>query len=166
MIRRVTLEDAHDIARIYNHYILNTTVTFEEQPVTSQIMSQRIKNIQTSQPWIVLKNDSHIQGYAYLGPYHTRCSFRYTWEVSIYLDHTQCTKGLGTTLMTELLHLMNKDTVHTLIGSIALPNEPSVRLHEKFGFKKVGHMEQVGFKFGHWIDVGYWEKICHGSEQD
>jgi phosphinothricin acetyltransferase len=74
------------------------------------------------------------------------------------VDQNLTGKGLGTQLYQALLDRLESTTAHTIVGSIALPNLPSIALHEKLGFQKVAHFKEVGWKFGQWIDVGYWQR--------
>lgn len=163
-IRPVHTDDSGTIARIYNHYIEKTIITFEEIRVTTSDMYTRILNITANFPWRVYVDNGEVLGYAYAGEYKSRCAYRNTAEVSIYLKPTAQGKGIGSGLMANLLEQIRPLSLHALIGVIALPNPASVRLHEKFGFTKVGHFKEVGFKFNQWIDVGYWEKILSDTE--
>ncbi len=80
-------------------------------------------------------------------------------ETTIYLD-TQCTRrGTGFELYSALIDAIRERSIHVAIGGIALANEESIRLHEKLGFTKVGHLQQVGYKFDRWVDVGYWQLV-------
>ena len=162
MIRIVKPEDAGDIAEIYNHYILNSTITFEEIPVTVEEMGERIKSINSGFPWIVYENDRQILGYAYACKWKPRSAYKHSVESTVYLRHDKFKKGLGFLLYSELIRRLVMLDFHTVIGGIALPNEASIALHEKLGFKKVAHFKEVGFKFDQWIDVGYWELIIDG----
>jgi L-amino acid N-acyltransferase YncA len=160
MIRPAVTSDTEAIARIYNHYILNTVVTFEEQPVAAIEMAERIKAVElASFPWLVLEQAGQVVGYAYASKWHGRSAYRYTVESTIYLDPVVTGKGLGTALYEALFTILRNMELHTVIGIIALPNETSVALHEKFGMAKVAHFKEVGFKFGRWIDVGYWQVV-------
>ena len=164
-IRPVQPDDADAIVEIYNHYIEKTIITFEETPISSSEIRTRIQTLTVKYPWLVyIDNNDNLLGYAYMGPYHARCAYRKTAEVSIYLEPLIQGQGIGSRLMTELLEQTAPLPIHTLIGGIALPNPASVRLHEKFGFVQVGHFKEVGFKFNQWIDVGYWEKILSDTE--
>ena len=159
-IRDARPSDAKAISDIYNHYVVNTIVTFEEQPVTVTDMEARIKLVlDKQQPWLVSESDGIITGYAYAGEWKSRCSYRFSLESTIYLQVGQYGRGLGSTLYGELLSRVKSKNYHALIGGIALPNEASVALHEKLGFRKIGQFIEVGYKFDRWIDVGYWELI-------
>ena len=157
MIRDAGEKDGASVARIYNHYIKDTVVTFEETAVSDVEMSGRIGRRAKSRPWIVIEEAGEVLGYAYANQWHGRCAYRYSVESSVYLDRRMGGKGLGSLLYEALLTKLSLEGLHVVIGGIALPNPASVALHEKFGFKKAAHYEEVGFKFGKWIDVGYWQ---------
>lgn len=159
IIRTAELSDADDIATIYNHYILETIVTFEESPVTAKDIAQRISDLKNQNiPWFVAEDSvQNIMGYAYASKWKGRCAYRYSVEVTVYLSHTHIGKGLGSKLYEVLFERLKSLNYHVVIGGITLPNAASIKLHEKFGLKKSGHFKEVGFKFGKWIDVGYWQ---------
>lgn len=160
MIRPALLADTEAIARIYNHYIFNTVITFEEQVVTPQAMARRIDDVYAvSLPWLVAESSGTIAGYAYASRWKDRSAYRYAVESTVYLDPAALGVGFGSQLYEALLADLRQQKLHTVIGGIALPNEASTRLHEKFGFRKVAHFKEVGYKFGQWVDVGYWQLI-------
>ena len=158
MIRSATQEDAGAIAGIYNHYILNSVITFEEEVVSPTEMAGRIGKVRTaSLPYLVEERDDRVIGYAYAGRWHDRSAYRYSVETTIYLDADYLGKNIGSGLYAALLQQLKERGMHVAIGGIALPNPGSVALHEKLGFRKVAHYAEVGFKFNQWIDVGYWQ---------
>jgi phosphinothricin acetyltransferase len=158
VIRSATSSDADSIARIYNHYILNTIITFEEQTVSAQEIAGRIAEANSaSLPWLVAEQDGQIVGYAYASKWKGRSAYRFSVESSAYLDPNAVGNGYGTKLYEHLFASLRECGIHLVIGGIALPNPASVALHEKFGLKKVAHFNEVGFKFEKWIDVGYWQ---------
>jgi L-amino acid N-acyltransferase YncA len=159
MIRSATHADAEAICAIYNHYIAQTTATFETEPVTTAEMQQRISNTTTKYPWLVFEQDRRIIGFAYATAWRVRAAYRNSVESTVYLHHSHQGKGIGTIIYKELLSLLGKKDVHAVIGGIALPNAGSVALHEKLGFVPVAHFKEVGFKFEKWVDVGYWQKL-------
>jgi phosphinothricin acetyltransferase len=164
MIRPVTAADAAAIAGIYNHYVTDTIVTFEEDPVTVAEMARRIEALLAQgQPWLVAEVDSRVAGYAYATKCH-RHGYRHSVEVTVYLGHSFAGRGLGTALYTELFPLLELRGIRSIVGVIALPNPASVALHEKFGMRKVGHLSGIGAKFGQWIDVGYWQKAVSSKQ--
>ncbi|HWA27119.1 MAG TPA: arsinothricin resistance N-acetyltransferase ArsN1 family B [Lacunisphaera sp.] len=158
MIRSATTADAATIARIYNHYVTNTIVTFEEEAVSGREIANRIAEVQTAgRPWIAWEENCRVLGYAYANSWKSRCAYRFALETTIYLDKDATGRGGGTQLYTALIVMLREARIHSLIGGIALPNAASVALHEKLGFQKIGQFKEVGRKFDQWIDVGYWE---------
>jgi L-amino acid N-acyltransferase YncA len=159
MIRQVRISDADAICCIYNKYISETTITFEETPLQAEDMAKRIKDITQNYPWLVYEENGRVVGYTYASRWKERSAYRYAVETGIYIDSDYIGKGIGTILKGELLKLLKEKSIHSVICGIALPNPASIALNEKFGFKKVAHLEEVGFKFGKWVDVSYWELI-------
>lgn len=158
MIRSAKMVDAEAIARIYNYYILNSVITFEEQVVTPQTIAERIRETTSdSLPWLVAESSGRIVGYAYASMWKDRSAYRYSVESTVYVEHALLGARYGSQLYESLLANLRQQKFHVVIGGIALPNPDSIRLHEKFGFRKIAHFEEVGYKFGQWIDVGYWQ---------
>ncbi len=157
IIRDAKPEDAKPICRIYNYHIENTTVTFEEVPLSETEMSDRIREISRHFPWLIAEEDGEVLGYAYASKFQERSAYRFSVETTVYCGEIHQNKGIGTQLYIELLKRVRELGLKVAYGCIALPNEPSIKLHEKLGFKKVAHLSEVGFKLGKWIDVGYWE---------
>lgn len=148
------------MARIYNHFVADTIVTFEEEAVSAEEIVNRIFEVQSaSLPWLVAERGQDILGYAYASKWKGRIGYRFAVEVTVYLDPACMRQGIGSRLFAQLLPELKALGVHTAIGGIALPNDASVRVHEKFGFEKVAHFRENGLKFDRWIDVGYWQLI-------
>lgn len=164
MIRSATPDDAAAICAIYNPYIAQTTITFEEQPVSTEEMRTRIADVTSTLPWLAYEKEGTIVGYAYATRWRPRAAYRFAVETTVYLSPECRRRGIGRQLYTELLDRLRTLGMHVAIGGIALPNEASVALHETLGFRKVAHFEHVGFKFGRWIDVGYWERLVGTAE--
>ena len=163
-IRDASAADAAAIVAIYNHYILTTSISFEEESVSADAMAGRIADIQGGAlPFLVLTDGDIIAGYAYATKWRARHAYRFAVETSIYLLPGHGGKGAGSALYAALLARLKAGGLHTVIGGVAQPNPASVALHEKFGFKKVAHFSEVGFKFGKWIDVAYWELKLEGA---
>ncbi len=159
-IREAKSSDAGAIAAIYNPYVKDTVITFEEEPVDGTEMARRIGDIRSaSLPWLVAEENGQVSGYAYAVPWKARSAYRFSVEITVYLARGNGGRGLGSLLYGHLFSKLQTLGIHAVIGGIALPNQASVALHEKFGLKKVAHFQQVGFKFNRWIDVGYWERI-------
>lgn len=161
MIRNAIPDDAAALAGIYNRYVLDTTVTFEESAVSEAEMAARIAEVQgAGLPWLVAADDAGtVLGHAYASKWKGRCAYRFAVETTVYLDAAAHGRGLGRQLYERLLGLLRDAGMHVAIGGIALPNPTSIAFHEKLGFRKVGQFDEVGFKFGRWVDVGYWQRF-------
>jgi phosphinothricin acetyltransferase len=160
VVRAVALADASAIARIYNHYVAESIVTFEEVPISTDEAGARITAVGYSAlPWLVAVDGDAIVGYAYATRWKDRRGYRFSVEVTIYVDPACARRNIGSQLYSALLPQLAGRGVHAALGGIALPNDASIRLHEKFGFRKVAHFTETGMKFGRWIDVGYWELL-------
>ena len=158
MIRQAVPTDAEAIARIYNHYIRDTVITFEEEPVSCSEMAERIAEVSSaSLPWLVAEQDGTVLGYAVASKWKGRSAYRFSVETTIYLAPNCLGRGISTRLYQPLLKQLKDLGLHVAIGGIALPNAASLALHEKLGFRKVAEFAEVGFKFRRWIDVGYWQ---------
>jgi L-amino acid N-acyltransferase YncA len=157
-LRLATPDDGAAIAAIYNHYITTTTISFEEAEVSAADMAQRVADVLAAGlPWLVEVEGETLLGYAYATKWRVRHAYRFSVESTVYLAHDQARRGLGSRLYRELLERLRVAGCHLVIGGIALPNEASVALHEKLGFEKVAHFQEVGYKFNRWLDVGYWQ---------
>ena len=160
LLRPATSTDADALTRIYNHYISNTIVTFEEEPIDGVDMAGRIAEVQAAGlPWLVAEENGVVVGYAYASKWKKRPGYRFSVESTVYLDPAATGRGIGRALYERLMAGLSELPIHLVIGGIALPNAASVVLHEKMGFEKVAHFREVGKKFGEWIDVGYWQRI-------
>jgi phosphinothricin acetyltransferase len=159
MIRPATPKDAEALTEIYNYYIRETIVSFEEDEIATAEMWSRVEKVlQDGYDWLVYEKEGEVLGYAYSGQWNSRCAYRLTAETSVYLKHTAKRQGIGTALYTHLLQILKATGMHSVIGGISLPNAASQGLHEKMGYLKAAHYKEVGYKFGKWIDVGYWQK--------
>jgi phosphinothricin acetyltransferase len=160
LVRPATAADAEAIARIYNYYVANTVITFEEEAVPTPDMGARIAEAQSlSLPWLVAEVEGAIVGYAYARRWRPRSAYKYSAETTIYLERGYEGRRIGTTLYSALLPLLRERGIHVAIGGVALPNEASVALHEKLGFERVATFRQVGFKHDRWVDVAYWQLL-------
>jgi L-amino acid N-acyltransferase YncA len=159
-IRPATAFDAESVAGIYNHYVLNSVVTFEEDAISAADMAGRIAEVRSDAlPWLVAERRDHVVGYAYASKWKGRCAYRFSVESTVYLAPGASGHGLGSQLYAALLAQLKANGLHAVMGGIALPNAASIALHEKFGMIQVAHFKEVGFKFGQWIDVGYWQRL-------
>jgi L-amino acid N-acyltransferase YncA len=159
-IRPVTDGDADAMAAIYNHFVAETIVTFEETPIPGEEMRRRMTGVQDAGlPWLVAEHAGRVLGYAYASKWKERIGYRFSVESTVYLAPDAAGLGAGSGLYAALFDALTARGVHAVMGGIALPNDASVALHEKFGMTKVAHFAEVGFKFGRWIDVGYWQRV-------
>ncbi|HZM26020.1 MAG TPA: GNAT family N-acetyltransferase [Gemmatimonadales bacterium] len=160
-VRPADAADSAAISRIYNYYILSTVATFEEEAVTAEEIGRRIDAIRSAElPWLVAGDPTAgLVGYAYAAPWKPRSAYRYSVEITVYLAPECSGRGLGTLLYDVLFARLKERSIHAVVGGIALPNPASVALHEKFGLQQVALFKEQGFKFGRWVDVGYWQRL-------
>lgn len=156
-IRLAQVSDAEQILEIYAPYVEKTAITFETTVPTVREMAQRISMVLEDHPWIVIEKDREILAYAYATKHRERAAYRWSADLSVYVKEDFHGKGFGKALYAVLLELLKYQGYHNIYAGICLPNEASVGLHESFGFKKVAHYHQVGYKMGAWHDVGWWE---------
>jgi phosphinothricin acetyltransferase len=161
MIRPVKISDTPAIRDIYNYYIEHTVITFEETPLSLNEMEARIQKISTAYPYLIREDEGEVSGYAYANLWKERSAYRNSAEISIYLKNETQGQGRGYELLGRLLDDIRTTSLHVLIAGITLPNDHSVNLFEKYGFRKIGQFNEVGFKSGRWLDVGYWELIIN-----
>ncbi|MFP7760857.1 GNAT family N-acetyltransferase [Marisediminicola sp. LYQ134] len=160
-IREVTPADLPDIRAIYNHYVANSTVTFDETPMTLRELKLKYAQLgKLGLPFIVAVSPTgHVLGYAYVFPWKTKAAYRFTVENSIYLGPAATGKGLGKALMAELIARSKAAGLKEIVAVIADRGaDASIRLHEAFGFKQIGHMGKVGFKFERWLGTVLMQK--------
>jgi L-amino acid N-acyltransferase YncA len=156
-IRQATPLDAERLCEIYNWYIQNTVITFELEPILSTEMSERLAQKLEKYDWLVGEYNQEIVGYAYAGSFRARAAYDHSTESSVYLDHTKTGQGFGMVLYGAMIDRCRELGFQELIGGVALPNDASVKLHERLGFQKIGVFPRVGFKFDRYIDVGFWQ---------
>lgn len=158
MIRPVRALDAPAITAIYNHYILNTVVTFELDPLNDSDIHSRIEQVLTKQlPWFVIEQQGEVVGFAYANTWKERVAYQNTAEITVYIAPQALGKGLGRLLYAALFEALAKTHIHSVIGVVTLPNVASEKLHEQFSMEKAAHFKEVGYKFDKWLDVGYWQ---------
>ncbi len=159
MIRSATPDDASRLCEIYNHYILTSVATFEEEPVSVEEMRQRVEAVQKQFFWLVYEDGGGVAAYAYAGKWKARAAYRHSIELSVYVSPERHGRGIGRQLYAELLRRLREKDVHSVIGGVAGDNAASFSLHLSFGFEQVAHFREVGHKFGHWVDVTYFQLL-------
>lgn len=159
LIRLAAADDAAAIAAIYRPYVEDSRISFEEEAPDAIEIARRMAGDQPGlYPWFVAEEDGRLLGFASSSAFRTRRAYRWTVETGVYLDPVAKGRGVGRALLTRLIGVLERQGFVAAIGAIALPNEPSVALHEKLGFVRNGTYRQVGFKLGEWLDVGLWQK--------
>jgi phosphinothricin acetyltransferase len=155
-IRTASADDGAAVAAIYAPYVLDTAISFEEQPPSPQEMADRIAQTLQTHPFLVCEHEGAVLGYAYAGPHNPRAAYRWSAAVSVYVDQHAHRQGLGKRLYLDLFAILRRQRLHSLFAGVTLPNDKSVGLHEALGFRPLGTYREVGFKLGRWHDVGYW----------
>ena len=150
--------DFQAMYKIYEPYVLNTAISFETTPPGPRQFSERIRSAASDMPWLVCRSGGSVAGYAYAGRHRLRHAYRFSVETSVYVHPDSARQGIGKGLYSALLGILVLSGYKTALAGITLPNEPSVKFHESMGFRPVGAYRNVGFKFGAWHDVGWWQK--------
>nr|WP_052109985.1 GNAT family N-acetyltransferase [Knoellia sinensis] len=161
-MRDATAADAAACAAIYAYYVEHTAATFEEIAPNPDEMATRIANAQVRHTWLVVERDGEIVGYAYGVPFKARAAYRYSCEVSVYLDRASRGGGLGRHLYAALLQRLEELGMRMACGGVTLPNDASVALHRAVGFEPVGTYRRIGWKQGAWQDVALFQKPLGG----
>jgi len=156
-IRLATEADSTSILEIYTPFIKDTVITFEYEVPTASEFSKRMANIQKKYPWLVCEVNDSMVGYAYASQFSERAAYDWSVDFSIYIKPEYHKKKIGKALYTALFQLLRLQGYCNAYAGIALPNTKSVSLHESFGFKPVGVYHNVGYKFGNWHDVKWFE---------
>ena len=153
-VRTASATDIAAITAIYRHHVLHGLASFEIDPPDAGEMTRRFAAVrELGLPYLVAETDGIVAGYAYAAVYRARPAYRYTVENSVYV-HPDCAgKGIGSALLAQLIRGCEHAGKRQMIAVIGdSQNTPSIRLHEKFGFKHIGVLPAVGFKFGRWVD--------------
>ena len=158
IVRDATEEDASACAAIYAPYVAETSVSFEVEPPTPDQMALRIEQAGKRHAWLVLEIDGRVAGYAYGHPFAERAAYRWSCEVSIYLERERHRSGGGRLLYETLLARLAGRGYRRAMAGMTLPNDASVRFHRALGFEPVGVYYRVGWKNGAWHDVAWVQK--------
>ncbi len=155
LLRDARWADLPEINAIYNHFVLSSTATYQEAIEPTDGREAWFARHGGEHPVTVATLDGGIVGWASLSPYHPRSAYRRTAESSVYIHAAFHRRGIGKALMVDLIERGRRLGHHTLIAGIDAEQTSSLALHEALGFERVGHLKQVGFKFGRWLDVIY-----------
>ena len=165
-VRAATPLDAAAINRIYNHYVRHTAITFEVEPWSAERRQAWIGEFggngggDGDNPYhaLVAELDGALAGFAFNSPFRPRAAYRRSTETTIYTAPQRQAHGIGAALYENLFQLIEKTDLHRAYAVIALPNARSVAFHRRFDFTEIGTLSEVGYKFGRYVDVAWFEK--------
>jgi phosphinothricin acetyltransferase len=159
-IRQATTADLSAILSIYNHAIKHTTAVYSYDPLTPElIQTWYAEKMAHNFPVYVSTEGETITGFVTYGKFRMRPAYQFTMEHSIYVQHNHRRKGIAKALMPCIIDLARKAGVHTLIGGIDAENEVSINFHKQFGFEKVAHIKEAGYKFDRWLDLVFMQLL-------
>jgi len=158
-LRPAQASDLPAINAIYNHYVRNSTCTYQTICSTEAERVTWFVGHGEKHPVVVMEEDGVVVAWGSLSKLHERQAFAHTVEDSVYVHHQHHSRGIGRTILEELLRLARQIGHHTVLGAISADQEASLALHAKLGFEQVGHLRQVGFKFDRWLDVIWVQKM-------
>ena len=165
MLRSATIQDASAIAAIYAPYVRDGTRSFESVAPDAAEMARRIERTLKTHPWLVAEDDhGEVVGYAYATGFRGRDAYRFTAETSVYVEPGAQGRGIGSELAVGLLEALRASGYRTAVAVITLPNDPSIRMHERVGYREAGRLPAVGWKADRWNDIGYWHLALGGAE--
>lgn len=164
-IRQVQLSDGEQILKVYAPFITDTCISFEYTVPTLAEFTQRIKNISSEYPYLVLEQEGEILGYAYAHRYLERAAYNWDVEVTIYLAPQAQGKGLGVILYDALEKLMALQNIKNLYSCITGDNVHSIEMHRAMGYEFIGTFPKAGFKHNRWLDVVWMAKTIGEKEQ-
>jgi len=156
-IRLAAAADAKAVAAIYEPNVVRSSISFEFSPPSAAEMAERIRSALEHAPWLVYTRGDDVLGYAYASKHRERAAYQWSVDVSAYIAEDHRRKGIGRALYTSLFALLRVQGFYAAHAGITLPNPGSVGLHEALGFRPVGVYRAVGYKFGTWHDVGWWQ---------
>jgi L-amino acid N-acyltransferase YncA len=162
-VRPATVADAAACAAIYAPYVNDTAVSFELEPPAAGEMAERIEAAGRSHAWLVLEDGGRVVGYAYGGPMHRRAAYRWSCEVSVYVETGRRRSGAGRALYEALFERLAERGFRTAIAGMTLPNEASAGLHRTMGFEQIGVYRDIGWKLGSWHDVAWMQRSLAGD---
>lgn len=157
MLRHFTKDDIAALLDIYNYYVTNTVATFDIKPLKLQTFEKKLNDINSKYPFLIFEEEKQILGFAYASKFRPKPAYKFTVEATVYVKHTAHGKHIGSQLYKALIHELKQTDTHTILGVLTLPNEASIKLHQKFGFEEVAHLKELGYKFGAWHNVAIYQ---------
>ena len=157
-IRLSRASDAEGCLAVYAPYVLSSAVSFETKPPSVEEFRRRIESISAQYPYIVCLEAGRVIGYAYAHRHKERAAYQWNAELSVYVDKTRFRGGVGKALYGALMEILKKQNIRNVYGGVTSPNVNSEKLHEFFGFQKLGTYHRTGYKCGAWHDVTWFEK--------
>jgi L-amino acid N-acyltransferase YncA len=158
MIRVAAERDAEAIAGIYAPAVTEAAISFELLPPDAQEMRRRVLGVLPQYPWLVYEPSGAVLGYVYATTHKERAAYRWSVDVSAYIRHDAHRRGIARALYAALFEILALQGYRNAYAGATLPNPASVHLHEAMGFEQVGVYHQVGYKFGKWHDVAWFER--------
>ncbi len=159
MIRLANLKDAPALLAIYAPFIEQTVISFEYTVPTVAEFAERVQSVLTQLPWLVYEQNGQIAGYAYASKHRDRTAYQWSADTSVYIHPKFHRQGIARSLYIVLLDLLRKQGYYNAYAGITSPNEKSERFHESMGFTRLGNYEKVGYKFGEWHDVQWYNLV-------
>lgn len=150
--------DAAACAEIYAPFVKGTPISFEDEPPNEAEMARRIEGISSRYPWLVADIDGAVAGYAYASAHRERAAYRWAVDAAVYVDEAHHRRGIGRALYESLFERLAAQGFEMACAGITLPNPASVALHESVGFERVGVYRRIGWKFGRWYDVAWYQR--------
>lgn len=163
-VRDAREADLPAIRAIFNHWIEHSTASFRTAPDTDEQTRAWFAGRAPEHPVLVAEEAGAIAGWASLNPHKPANGYRHTAEMSVYVRPDALGRGLGRRLAAELLARGRAAGLHAVLGGVCTEQDASRRMLESLGFAKVAHFREVGFKFGRWLDVAYFEKVLDGAD--
>ena len=159
-VRPAVPADLPALTSIYNHYVEHTLVTFDVEPFTVEQRREWFDHYAGTGPHrlLVAELDGAVAGYATSSRFRVKPGYATSVETTVYCDPAALGRGLGSALYGELLAVLAGEGLHRAYAGVALPNDASLRLHERFGFRDLGTFGEVGRKHGQWVDVRWFER--------
>jgi len=158
-LRLATVDDLEAMNSIYNHYVLNSVTTYQEDPESIESRRRWFARHGGKHPVTVAMHERAVIGWSSLSPFHTRSAYRHTVKNAVYVHPDHHRRGVGVALLTDLIERARAAGHHAIIAEIDSQQIASIGLHKKMGFVEAAHLREVGRKFECWLDVYYMQKI-------